>query len=228
MDSTSTTIGAPSLGRRRRRGAALAAIVALTAVGVMVWPSGGSDRAPDDRGEAAASPTTVSAPPTSAAAPVAAAPAPTAAAPAPVAAAPALAPTPEPVLQDGRHPVYLTDVDVPGSTVEFDLLRYLATDEEREAYEHSHPSEYGQDGYHESPFRNENPRLRRLPVAHDVRIVVQRTDGATCDGPHSLDFAGLSENVRGLGVPGHLGVNPFWLTVHHGDVVALDEVGCMG
>jgi hypothetical protein len=223
MDPTSTTIGAPRQGRRRRRGAALAAIVALTAVGVMVWPSGGSDRAPDHRGEAAASPTTVSAPPASAAAPVAAAPA-----PAPAAAAPAPAPKPKPVLQDGRHPVYLTDVDVPGSTVEFDLLRYLATDEEREAYEHSHPSEYGEDGHYESPFRNENPRLRRLPVAHDVRIVVQRTDGATCDGPHSLDFAGLSENVRGLGVPGHLGVNPFWLTVRHGDVVALDEVPCMG
>jgi hypothetical protein len=221
MDPTSTTIGAPRPGRRGRRGAALAAIVALTAVGVMVWPSGGSDPAPDHRGLAAASPTTVPAPPTSAAAPVAAAPAPAAVAPAP-------APKPEPVLQDGRHPVYLTDVDVPGSTVEFDLLRYLATDEEREAYEHSHPSEYGGDGYYESPFRNDNGRLRRLPVAHDVRIVVQRSDGAMCDGRHSLDFAGLSENVRGLGVPGHLGVNPFWLTVRHGAVVALDELPCMG
>lgn len=145
-------------------------------------------------------------------------------------ARPAPRPAPLPVLPDGRHPAYLTDVGVAGATVEFDLLRYLATDEEREAYEAAHPSEYGGDGDGESPFRNDNSRLRRLPVAPDLWAVVQQSGAVGCDGPHTLDFAALAANLRardpGIGRP--LGSNPFWLTVRHGTVVALDEQPCAG
>ena len=194
---------------------ALAAIVALGAIGAVVWPSGGSDPTPaHDRGSAA--------PPTSVTSPAPAAPA--AGGPS---AAPAPRAVPAAVVQDGRHAVYLTDVDVPGSTVEFDLLQYLATDEEREAYEHSHPED-GED-YPESPFRNDNAQLRRLPVVPDLVVVVQQTGAEGCDGEHMLDFAAFSENLRGRSyVTGRLGTNPFWLTVQDGTVVALEELGCMG
>jgi hypothetical protein len=211
MDTTSRSLGA---SRRARYGAALTAIVALAAIGVVVWPSGESDPTPDhDRGSAA--------PPTSVASPAAAAPADGRS------SAPAARAVPAAVLQDGRHPVYVTDIDVPGSTVEFDLLQYLATDEEREAYEHSHPEDG--ENYPESPFRNDNPRVRRLPVMPDLAVVVQQTGPEGCDGEHMMDFAAFSENLRGRSHgTGHLGPNPFWLTVHDGTVTGLEELPCMG
>jgi hypothetical protein len=220
MDTTSRSFGASRLARY---GAGLIAIFALAAIGAVVWPSGDSDPTPDQESGSAAPPTSVAspAPPTSVASP----------APAPAAGGPSAAPAPRAVpaaaVQDGRHAVYLTDVDVPGSTVEFDLLQYLATDEEREAYEHSHPED-GED-YPESPFRNDNAQLRRLPVVPDLVVVVQQTGPEGCDGEHMLDFAAFSENLRGRSYgTGRLGVNPFWLTVHDGTVVALEELGCMG
>src|SRR5262245_9640967 len=55
---------------------------------------------------------------------------------------PAAAPRaePEPLLADGRHPVFLTDIDVDRQTVEFDLVQYL-TGAEQEAYEAAHPTD---------------------------------------------------------------------------------------
>jgi hypothetical protein len=47
----------------------------------------------------------------------------------PPAAAPAPAPTPAPVLEDGRHPMFLTDIDLATSALEFDLLQYPTGDE---------------------------------------------------------------------------------------------------
>jgi hypothetical protein len=217
---------------------ALAAIVALVAIGAVVWPSGEGDPSPGQRRGSGATPTSVAAPASAAPAAPAAGGSSAAAALGAVPAAPVPPPPePRPVLADGRHAVYVTDVDVPGSTVEVDLLQYLATDEEREAYEHSHPDdeEHYEDGeeyedYDEGPFRNDNPRLRRLPVMHDLAIVVrQTTEAEGCNGEYVLDFATLSENLRdrSYGI-GHLGTNPFWLTVHDGIVVALDEVPCAG
>jgi hypothetical protein len=207
--------------------AALIAIVALAAIGAFLWPFG-DDHPTPDRASRSAAPTTSepSAVPVAPAAPAAGGSAAPAARPAVVSPAPQPA-KPRPVLADGRHAVYLTDVDVHGSTVEFDLLQYLATPEEREAYEHAHPEE--EDEYYESPFRNDNTRLRRLPVMRDITVVVQQSGILGCDGEHLMDFAAFSDNIRPRSHQlGHLGSNPFWLTVHDGTVTALDETLCAG
>jgi hypothetical protein len=211
---------------RRSFSAALIAILALAVVAAaVIWRTGSDEPTPHRVGASAAAPTTASTSP----APVAAAAAPAAPAPAvPAAVAPAPT-TPPPVLPDGRHAVYVTDVDVAGSTIEVDLLQYLATPEEREAYYAAHPEEEEEE-YYESPFRNDSNRLRRLPVLADITVgVVQQVGVPECGGPYFMDFAVFSENVRSRSYgTGRLGPNPFWLTVHDGTVTALDEVGCAG
>jgi hypothetical protein len=213
---------------RKSFSAALIAILALAVVAAaVIWRTGSDEPTPHRASASAVAPTTASTSP----APVAAAAAPAAPAPAvPAAAAPA--PTtspPPPVLPDGQHPVYLTDVDVAGWTVEVDLLQHLATPEEREAYYAAHPEEEEEE-YYESPFRNDSNRLRRLPVLADITVgVVQQVGVPECGGPYFMDFAVFSENVRSRSYgTGRLGPNPFWITVHDGTITGLQEVGCAG
>jgi hypothetical protein len=242
MHETSKPDRARPGGRRRR---ALAAVVAAVAA-VATLSACSDDGGRDSGGEHARTHRSASAPTTSpetatpattppATTPPATAPPttdPPAPAPAtPVAATtpPAPAPTRAPILADGRHPVYLTDVDVAGATLQFDLLQYLVGDA-AEAYEEAHPDEYpeGED-YDESPFHNDNPRLRRLAVVADVPVFVQgRITG--CDGPHTTTFAALAAYVGRIALPGsgHLGHQPFWLTVEDGIVVDIAEIGCAG
>jgi hypothetical protein len=146
---------------------------------------------------------------------------------------PAAAPRAEPeaLLADGRHPVFLTDIDVDGQTVEFDLLQYL-TGAEQEAYEAAHPTEYGGCGCDDAgPIHNDNPRLRRLPVAADLRVFLQGSSSSSCDGPDTTTFAafpGYFSNGDHDYEPdtGHLGFNAFWLTVDHDTVVDIEEMSC--
>jgi hypothetical protein len=151
----------------------------------------------------------------------------------PPAAPTAPEPEPEPVMADGRHPVFLTDVDVDGATVEFDLLQYL-TDAEQEAYKAAHPTEHAGCGCDDGgPIHNDNPRLRRLPVAPDMRVFVQGSTSGTCDGAHTTTFSVLpgylfnGDHDYEPGT-GHLGFSAFWLTMDHDTVVDIEELSCAG
>jgi hypothetical protein len=154
--------------------------------------------------------------------------------PAPV-AAPAAAPAPstpppvpEPVLADGRHPAFLTDIDVSGGTLQFDLVQFL-TGEAAQAYVED---EYEEDGGEGEPpefeydflIVNENSRLRTLPVDPGVEITVLRTPASAAD-PHPIAFADLRAYLDEIpyGTADHLGSNVFWLTVRDGRVVAMEE-----
>jgi hypothetical protein len=226
-------------GRPGRRRTALAAIVAAVAVVATLaacsddsGEHAGADRSthsPATKPEAPARPATTTPPATTPPTTDAPAPAPAAATPIAATTPPAPAPAPEPILPDGRHPVYLTQIDVAGSTVEFDLLQYLVGDA-AEAYEAAHPDEYGEgDDYDESPLHNDNPRLRRLPVAADARVFVQGRE-YTCGGPHTTTFAALADYLGRNTAPGsgHLGNQAFWLTVQDDIVVDVEEAPCAG
>jgi hypothetical protein len=67
-----------------------------------------------------------------------------AAAPAP-SPTPTVAPTTEPpagsVLEDGRHAVFLTGLDVDARTVDFDVIQFLMGDEATAAYHEDHPED---------------------------------------------------------------------------------------
>jgi hypothetical protein len=128
----------------------------------------------------------------------------------------------EPVLEDGRHPVYLTGIDVAGRSLEFDLIQFLTGDEAIAAYDEAHPDDPG--GPPNDYFIiNDNPRLRRLPVADDVVVTVLDWDGGF--QPFVVAFADLPAELAGRPIldTGRLGGNPFWLTVDDDTVTAIEE-----
>jgi hypothetical protein len=134
------------------------------------------------------------------------------------------------VLEDGRHPVYLTGLDVTGHSVEFDLIRFLQNGE-ADAYAKAHPEETGwspEYGYPEDYLVvNENPRLRSLPVADDARVTVLQTADLQYNA-HQIAFADLPGYIamvnKSVPPPEHkLTFSVYWLTVQHGKVVDIEE-----
>ena len=116
---------------------------------------------------------------------------------------------------------YLTDLDVAGRNVEFDLIQFLTGDEAISAYRQDHPGGFDvpPNGYY---IINDNPKLRRLPVADDVAVTV--LDWNARFQPKMVTFAELPAELAGRGVPGKdLGSDPCWLTVDDGTVTAIDE-----
>jgi hypothetical protein len=96
--------------------------------------------------------------------------APTRVAPDPTPApSPTSAPTDPLALADGTYPVFVRGVDVRAATVTADVLQtFFGADARRAAAEDGVP--WGQVKYDPVYIRNENPRLRTLPVAPAVRI----------------------------------------------------------
>ena len=203
-------------GRRRRWivGAPIAAFVVLVTV-IAVVATRGDDG--DETATAGGSTTefsiTTEAPTTTEAPAATAAPAPT------------TTPAPSPgaeggaAVEDGRHAVRITNVDVSGRTVEFDVIRFLTGDEATAAYREDHPAD--PNGFPENDYYivNDNPRLRTLPVADDVTVTVLATGEPepTANSPHPIAFAEL---------PGYIaqfGAGPFWLTVNGGNLVAVEQ-----
>jgi hypothetical protein len=128
-----------------------------------------------------------------------------------------------PVLEDGRHPVYLTALDTTARTVEFDLIQFLTGDEAVVAWDAAHPDQPG--GPPNDYFIvDENPRLRVLPLADDVTVTVPSFEGAGLQA-QPIPFADLPARLAGNPMPGEgrLWPNPFWLTVENGTVTAMDE-----
>jgi hypothetical protein len=136
--------------------------------------------------------------------------------------APPTSPSGEPVLEDGRHPVYLTDIDTAAQTVEFDLIQFLTGDEATAAYIEDHPDDPGgppNDYY----IVNDNPRLRRLSVAENVQVTVLDWEGGF--KPQVIAFADLPAQLAADLVPDddRIWPSPFWLTVNDDTVTAIEE-----
>ena len=127
----------------------LAAIVAVLAVVTGIVLTTGDD----DEPEAAAATTTTSTP-------------------APVVTEPAAEATD---LEDGRHPAFITALDVDGGTVEVDVIQFLTGEEARAAYE----QETGDPGGPPNDYyiKNENARLRTLPLDADVQVTIDPDGG---------------------------------------------------
>jgi hypothetical protein len=98
------------------------------------------------------------------------------------------------VLEDGRHPVYITMVDTPGRTVESGLVQFLTDDAAVAAYAAEHS------GATDEPYayyiENENPRLRQLPVAAGVTVTVISDDDAPV--PRPIVWAELPERLAAV------------------------------
>jgi hypothetical protein len=135
------------------------------------------------------------------------------------------APAVDELLEDGRHPTFLADLDVTARAVTFDLIQFLTGDEAIAAYEEDVPDDPDPGPPNDYWIRNVNPRLRTLPIAPDATVTVVRLgEPSGADGvPWTLDEL-PAHLALGTDVPaGRLGSNPFWLTVEDGVVVAIDE-----
>jgi hypothetical protein len=140
------------------------------------------------------------------------------------------------VLEDGKHPVHLTGLDTAGGTLELDLVQWL-TDDAATDYVEAHPDEYpglydeieelGSYPY-DSLVVNENPRLRTLPLSDQPQVVVVYSEAAGYEVfPHTIELAELPGYLESHGgaveVEGALSNSVFWLTVHGGEIVAIEE-----
>ena len=121
-------------------------------------------------------------------------------------------------LADGRHAVFMTEVDVTGRTVTVDVIQWLTGEEANEAYEEEtgDPSGVPNDYF----IKNENPRLRTLAVSDDVEVqVVALGEDSDADlGP--LPFVQLPDYIEGLRAPEGMTA---WITVEGGVVTAVEE-----
>jgi hypothetical protein len=127
------------------------------------------------------------------------------------AATPTAGPAPTAELADGRHPVLLTTVDVPGRKVTFDLVEMYFGEAAVTEYRKDHPgaTEGPDNGYY---VRNNNPKLRTLPV--NAGVVVKVAESLPTD-VRVLPFADLPAYNNG-----HI---LFWLTVSGGAVTLIEQ-----
>ena len=135
---------------------------------------------------------------------------------APTQSSPSAEPAPDPnALADGVYPTFVRAVDVRGATITVDVLQVFVG----EAEQHQAAIEDGADWeyfmYDPVYVRNENPLLRKLPVAWDVRILFY----GWCTYPSR--WAGLTE-LRKEAASGADGWY-YELTVVHGAVVGIEQ-----
>jgi hypothetical protein len=127
------------------------------------------------------------------------------------------------ILENGRHPVYLTDIDTSAGTVTLDLVQFLTGDEAKRVYAEDHPDDPSgpaNDYY----IVNDNPRLRTLPVGSGVDVTVVWSEPGSL-GPQTISFEELPGYFTGDLTPSdpYLWYDPFWLTVDDGRIVAMEE-----
>ena len=117
------------------------------------------------------------------------------------------------VLVDGRHPVFVANVDPSRRTVQFDLIQFYWGDEATREAARDHQESPPPNDYY---IRSVNPRLRTLPVRADATITVNSL-GFGSEADHPVSLARLATLVRAPGWP------PFWITVRHGQVVKIAQ-----
>ena len=135
---------------------------------------------------------------------------------APTQPSPSAEPAPDPnALADGVYPTFVRAVDVQGATITVDVLQVFVG----EAEQHQAAIEDGVDWeyfmYDPVYLRNENPLLRTLPVAWDVRILFL----GWCE--HPSRWAGLTE-LRKEAASGDEGWY-YELTVVDGAVAGIEQ-----
>jgi hypothetical protein len=122
------------------------------------------------------------------------------------------------VLADGRHPVYLKTVDPGSRKVTFDLIQlYFGDDAAREAAKDHQESPPPNDYY----IRNVNPRLRTLPVRSEATITVNTLAAGYTGSAIKNVSVSLPRLEKLLDVTGSS--PPFWITVHHDQIVKIAE-----
>jgi hypothetical protein len=100
-----------------------------------------------------------------------------------------------------------------------DVIQFLNGEEARVAYEEETGDPGGPpDDYY---IKNENARLRTLPLDADVQVTIDPDGGR----PTMIALADLPDQLASgpVDANGKVWYDPFWLTVEHGAVTAMEE-----
>lgn len=125
-------------------------------------------------------------------------------------------PAGRPVLADGRYDVYIRTVDAGRKRLVVDLVQVLHGEAAvKAAVEDGTPRDTAQ--YLNVYIRNENPRLRTLPLARDVRLDLV----GDCEAPRSQQLSKLATDARAMSGSDH--TYYFTLTVRDGAVHRVEE-----
>jgi hypothetical protein len=146
-----------------------------------------------------------------------------AAAAAPIGAAPAAqAARPNPArsdssLADGRHPARITAVDPSGEHVTIDVVQFFFGDAATEAARADGSTDLPPPNDHW--IRNDNPRLRTLPVAADAPVTVNILSSDETGDSQTNSTISLSKLASYGDVRGSL----FWVTTRDGAVTGIAQ-----
>jgi hypothetical protein len=127
-------------------------------------------------------------------------------------------------LEDGRHFGYVRSVDVDAGTLEFDLAYFLSGEEANAAYQ----AAGGTGPVPNDHFVvNDNPLLRTLPLAPDVRLRLLDWNHC-CETFFNGDLALFGQAIEEQGdvTDGDLiyrGQSQWWITVENGVVTEIEE-----
>jgi hypothetical protein len=118
-----------------------------------------------------------------------------------------------PALRDGPHSGYIRKLDAARGTVVVDVVQEF---KDRRAVEEAIKDGESPDTakYRTVYLRNENPRLRTLPLADDVQVKLRECEGSQLS--HDALLAKLASNARS-------GTYYYTLTVDHGVVRKIEE-----
>jgi hypothetical protein len=127
------------------------------------------------------------------------------------------APAPDPVIEDGRHFVFVKKAK--GDSVTFDLAFLLTGKDAEEAAAEAGeevpvPNEYF--------IVNDNPKLRTLPVADGARVLVYDWL-ACCDDYTPITVEEFDGYIATPTDQFHGTLSPYWLRVEGGQVVKIEE-----
>jgi hypothetical protein len=124
---------------------------------------------------------------------------------------------PAPVLADGRYDSYIRTVDTNRQRLVVDLVQVFDGQAARDAaIADGLPRDQAQ--YLGVYVRNQNPRLRTLPLARDLRLDLR---GGDCEAPRNHQLTKLAADARAMS--GSIHTYYFTLTVHAGAVQQVQE-----
>jgi hypothetical protein len=118
------------------------------------------------------------------------------------------------VLADGRHPGFIDAVG--GGAVTMDLVEFLTGDAAAKAWQKKYPDS-GQDSPDNDYFIvNDNPKLRKLPVAPSVVVKVVGDTGP--EATRTIAVTGMTKHFGD-----QLDDTLFWFTVQKGTVTKIEQ-----
>ena len=131
-------------------------------------------------------------------------------------ASPASSSSPEPVLVDGRHFVFARSAKASPASMRFDLAEFLTDEAAQDAAE-----ERGDEAVNGYYIVNDNPRLRSLPVAADVRVRYIPVS-ACCDLVPGT-WEQFAEAVNASAQSDLDASAPWWITVRDEQIVQIEQ-----